>query len=310
MLFEYMQTTQRLIHDSRQRMIDPQDIVTYVNRARREVARRAQCIRYLTPVSGALTAISVTAAGSGYSASPVVTIATPDSPSGAATTPNGVQATATATVSSGSISAVTIGTPGNGYFEPAVTITDTTGLGATAVVTGISTYVNQLLEGQEQYPFSNIVFQTTGIESVIQVKSVSIIYSNYRYSLPMYSFSIYQAMIRQYSSASQYQYVPAFASQYGRGAAGIFYLYPIPSQTYQAEFDCICEPTDLVLDSDVEIIPDPWTDAVPFFAAYLCFLEMQNFNSARGIKNEFDLFMRQYSSATQSGRISNPYGRW
>jgi len=306
MLFQYMEDTSRLIHDQRQQFINPQDLLIYVNKARREVARRSQCVRYLTPISGSVVSISVTASGSGYS-SPVVVISPPDSPSSAAVTPLGTQATATAALSGGGIASMSVTNGGSGYFDPIVSIVDSTGSGAAAVAS-VSPYVNSLYQGQEQYPFSDVVFSQAGIQSILEVKSVAIIYSNFRYAIPIYSFSTYQSMIRQYPF--QYEYVPTFGAQLGRGAAGVLFLYPIPSQTYQMEWDCLCEPSDLNLDSDPDVIPDPWTDAVPFFAAYLAYLELQNFNAARGMKAEFDSFMKTYSSATQSGRIINPYGRF
>ena len=71
----------------------------------------------------AVQSLSVTAGGSGYSSSPVVTI------SGG----GGYGATATATVSGGAITGFTITNPGREYTStPTVTITDSSGSSATA----------------------------------------------------------------------------------------------------------------------------------------------------------------------------------
>jgi hypothetical protein len=86
-------------------------------------------------------------------------------------------------------------------------------------------------------------------------------------------------------------------------------MYPIPNQTYQLEIDCICLPSDLVSDQDYEAIPDPWTDAVPYFAAHLAYLELQNLNAAKFYEDLFDKRLSGYSSAARSGRRMNPYGR-
>lgn len=268
---------------------------------------RAQCIRVLPPISGPITSVAVAAGGSGYT-SPTVAISAPDMPSGALPNANGLQATATATVSGGAITAVHLTNPGDGYFQPTVTITDPTGSGATAnpVVGNIFT----LNAGQEVYPFSAVPLANfAGVDEVYQVQSVSIIYLNYRYSCPVYSFSTYQAMIRQYV-ASQYLYVPTFGSQFGRGAGGSFYLYPPPSQTYPMEWDCRCLPSDLAVDADPEAIPDPWTDLVPYFAAYLAYLELQNHNLARSYLDQFDSRMKRFGGYALPGRVSNPYGRF
>lgn len=303
-LFDYMKDTQNLVHDAKQKMINPDDLKRYVNRARREVAMRTQCVRRVTPISGSIRSASITAAGSGYTA-PTVILSAPDFPSGSLPLPNGAQATAVATLAGGSIASVDLTYGGAGYFQPLATISDPTGAGATIAlnVTGI----NKLNQGQEVYPFSGVdLSMYPGVGSIYFVRGVSIIYSNYRYSVPILSFTDYQAYIRNYPF--QYQYVPAVGSQVGQGTDGSFYLYPLPSQTYQHEWDAQCLPADLTSDQSVEVLPQPWSEAVPYHAAYFCYLELQNWNGARGMKNEFNEFCTRYGSYARAGRMTNPYG--
>lgn len=307
-LFTYMKACQRFIHDAKQELVDPEDIRDYVNIARREIAYRTQSIRITPPISGQIMQINVTNGGSGYTA-PVATISAPDYPSGAGPSPGGAQATAIATQIGGTLAAVNINFGGYGYFQPQVTITDPTGTGATAVVSQM-TFINKLNAGQEAYNFSSIdLSQFPGVGAITAVKSVAIIYSNYRYALPCYSWSVYQAMVRQYA-AGQYEYVPTFMSQYGQGAGGSLFFYPLPSQPYQMEWDCICAPSDLTTDQDYEALPAPWTDGVPYFAAHLAFLEMQNANAARMYHELYEKRTGIYSSAARPGRVTNIYGRW
>ncbi len=61
----------------------------------------------------------------------------------------------------------------------------------------------------------------------------------------------------------------------GSGASGSFYIDPLPDIAYTLNCDCVCYPQPLVTDGDVEAIPYPWTDAVPFFAAYYAYLSSQ-----------------------------------
>jgi len=305
-LFTYQKELQRILHDQKQQLIAPNDLINYINRARREVAMRGQCIRVLTPISGSIVSATVTAGGTGYTA-PVVTISPPDFPSGALPFPNGAQATASAQIIGGVITGIQIDYGGSGYFQPTITITDPTGTGATATLQ--TTNGNYLSQGQEVYPFSGIDLSAfPGVGKIYSVRSVSIIYSNYRYSLPIYSFSVYQARIRNYPF--QFSWVPTIGSQFGRGTGGSFYLYPIASQTYQMEWDCSCLPQDLETDQSVEAIPEPWTDIVPMFSGYLAMIELQNWNSARAFKNEFDEFMKRYGGYVLPGRVTNPYGRF
>lgn len=305
--FFYLQATQRLLREQKQEFENPEDLLTYINVARREVAARTQCIRRLTPISGQVVSATVTAGGSGYT-NPVATISAPDFPSGQLPNPNGRQATALVTLQGTTITGIDIQDGGDGYFNPTITITGGAGTGAAATLTLSS--INTLNAGQEVYPFSGIFLGNwPGVDSVFAIKSASVIYANYRYSLPMYSFSTYQAMIRQYPF--QYQYVPTFCSQFGQGTDGSFYAYPLPSQTYQWEFDCFCLPQDLTLDNGIpDMIPMPWADSVKFMAAQLAMIELQNYNAAKFYEQQFDKMTLGNSQHARVGRAVNPYGRY
>lgn len=307
--FFYLRQVQRLLREQKQEFSNPEDLLSYINLARREVAGRTQCIRRLTPISGQIISFNLTAGGSGY-VSPVVTITTPDFPSGKIPNPNGLQATASAMLNGGVITDVIVLNGGDGYFQPIVTITDATGPGTGATATANLSPMNLLAQGQEQYAFSDIFLgDWPGVDCVHLVQGVSIIYTNYRYSLPMYAFSVYQAQIRQYPF--QYQYVPSFASQQGQGAGGVFFFFPLPSQVYQVEYDCFCLPQDMRLDNSIpEAIPQPWTDAVQYMAAQLAFQELQNLNAATYYEKMFDKRTLGYSQTARPGRAVNMYGRY
>lgn len=305
-LFTYVQQTQRFLRDARQEFTNPADLIVYVNRARREVALRTQCIRALTPISGQVVSCQIQSGGTGYT-NPTVVITPTDFPSGYGPSPNGRQATAFATIEGGVITAINIQDGGSGYFQPQVSITDPTGSGFVGSLTVSPS--NNLNIGQEVYPFSSFDFSANpGVGAAYYVRSVAIIYSNYRYLIPFYSFSVYQGYIRQYPF--QYQYVPEFATQFLQGTSGDLFLFPLPSQTYQFEVDCQCLPLDLVDNLSVEAIPDPWTDAVPFYAAHLAYLELQDFNRAQGYLAMYEKFTQNFSNFVRIGRTVNPYGRY
>ena len=306
-LNNYLASVQRLLRDTDQSLENPEDLINYINRARREVAMRAQCIRVLPPTSSSIVGWTVQTGGTGYSSAPTCAITSPDYPSGKLPYPNGKQALATAIVQAGVIVAIESQFGGSGYFNPIMTITDPSGKGATAtpVLQGL-TLLNQ---AQEQYNFSDVdLSQFPGVDSIFNVRSVSIIYANYRYSLPKYAFTIYQAYIRQYPF--QYQYVPTFFTQFGQGAGGSLFFYPLPSQTYQMELDCLCLPSDLQTNNDYEALPAPWTDAVAYFAVKLAYEELQNLNAANYYQMQFDKYLLGYSQAARIGGPTNVYGRY
>ncbi len=304
MLFTYTQQTQRLIGDVNQAEVPFNDIVYYVNQARRHVAELTQCVRVLTPISNSISSITTLTGGTGYT-SPTVTISTPDSPGGTATNPGGLQATAIAVLTGTTITSITTTGHGSGYFQPQVTITDPTGTGATAKA--VVAPLMQVAANQEVYSFTNAVLNMPGVSSIIAVKSVSMLFNDLRYSLPVYSFSVYQAYIRKYPF--QYYFIPTVGSQYGRGANGSLYLYPVASQAYAMEWDCFCLPSDLTSDTDVDLIPLPWSDAVPFYAAFLATLPKDQ-NKARGFLDTFDQILNRQSRSSQPGRATNITGRW
>lgn len=305
----YLKQVTRLMRDQRMTKFVDEDLISFINIARREIAMNAQCIRVLPFTSGQIMSLTVTVPGMGYSPSAALSISAPDYPSGLPNFPNGAQATGTLTISGGQIMAANITFGGWGYFQPVVTVTDASGGGSGAVLTPNLTPLNLLNLGQEVYPFSAIdLTPFPGVASIYAVRSVSVIYNNYRYSLPMYSFSTYQAMIRQYPF--QYQYVPTFCAQFGQGGDGSIYAYPLPSQTYQWDWDCQCLPMDLIDDGSPEALPDPWTDAVPYMAGYLAMLELQNLNAANYYLQLYDRFAERYSRYARIGRVSNPYGRF
>lgn len=309
MLFEYLKDLQGFVRDRSERELNPDDLRRYINRARREVAGRTQCLRVLSPICGAVQTITVTTGGSGYT-NPTVAISSPDSPRGSGPFPGGQQATAIAQQIGGQIINIAVTAGGDGYFQPGITINDPTGHGATA--TASISPISASQGNREVYLFSDISAiidaQNPGIGPIIAVKSVSYIYANYRYSLPCYPFSVYQAMIRQYPR--QYLYVPTLCAQFGQGASGSIYKYPIPSTAYQFEFDCFCYPVDLIDDTSFEAIPYPWTDAVAMGAAVYAYEELQNLNAAMYWQRKFDAYVPRFSAIARPGRMTNPYGRF
>ncbi len=306
MLNTYLKQVQRFMRDANQVLLNPEDLIEYINLARRDLAGRTQCVRVLTPISGGISSAIVTAGGSGYT-DPVLTISEPDFPSGMAPYPGGLQATGSLTVDGGVIIDVQITNGGAGYFQPTFTITDSTGSGAEIELVG--TIGNQTIGEQEVYNFRDFdVSMYPGVGAPIAVHSIAMLFNNWRYVLPCYGFTTYQAMIRQYSL--QYQYVPCVFSQYGQGANGSLYMYPIPSTAYQFEADLFCQPQPLTDDGSVEVIPQPWQDAVPFLAAHYAFLELQNYNAASMFEQLYEKKVKQFSSYARPSQVTNPYGRW
>lgn len=105
---------------------------------------------------------------------------------------------------------------------------------------------------------------------------------------------------------------PTDWSQFGQGAApapsqqadgGTLYVDPVPDQSYTATCDCVCYPITLVDDTTAEALPYLWTDAVPYFAAYLALLSAQT-----GAREEMAnrMFARYQEFVNRARAFSNP----
>lgn len=304
-LFAYLQDCQRLLRDSRQMDINPDDLRVFINRARRELAMRSQCIRRTPPISGPITTITVLTTGSGYT-NPTITISGPDFASAKIVNPAGLQATASVRQIGGQISNVSVLNGGDGYFQPTATIHDPTGSGATVAVHTVPLCV--LNPFQEEYAYANFPVATfAGVRSVFSILSVSSLFNNLRYMWLYKSFTEYQAFIRTYTQ--QYFYTPAVWSQYGQGVAGTFLCYPIPAQTYQFEVDALCLPADLIDDTSFEAIPEPWTDAVAYGAVALAYQELQVEDKAAAYWAQFYSYINKYGMYARPGIVPVIYRR-
>ena len=295
-------------------LYDTPTLTTYINTARNRVAQDGQCIRVVPPISGPITAITLNSGGSGYSAAPQVIISSPDFPLASGPFPNGLQATAIATISGGAVISVLFsgvgGGAGNGYYAPIVTFSGVTA-GTVATATAIVSGVNQTVTGQEVYPFSAInplvASSGSGILSIHMVNGISLIWGTFRYTLLHTSFSKYQAKVRNYTVG--YQYIPSISCQFGQGANGSVYTYPLPNQPYQMEWDCCCLPTPILTDTDPEPIPYNWQEAVPFYAAYYAFNGKQRFADAQGMLKEYQRLMVQARQTSNPRATTSWYGR-
>ena len=103
---------------------------------------------------------------------------------------------------------------------------------------------------------------------------------------------------------------PVVWSQYGQGAAsqssplpvggGSLYISPPPDMTYTVIVDAVCYPIPLVNDTTPEALPYLWTDAVPYFAAYLALLSAQT-----GVRTqEADAMFKRYELFVQRARAA------
>jgi hypothetical protein len=103
-------------------------------------------------------------------------------------------------------------------------------------------------------------------------------------------------------------------AQYGQGSAGAqitagggsvtsgsLYIDPPPDLIYELFPDCVCYPIALASDDDPEAIPYLFTDAVPYFAAYMALMTAQTgqrVQEAQQMKQLYSEFMQRARAAS------------
>ncbi|HEX8814806.1 MAG TPA: hypothetical protein VF753_04835 [Terriglobales bacterium] len=174
----------------------------------------------------------------------------------------------------------------------------------------------QTVTNQESYKFSDwtaLVQTTPGVREIFAVRSLAMALGPGQGAWkPVWNYVIwtdFQARFRiwnhSWTGAISY---PGYWSQYSFGTTGSLYLAPIPSMIMPMELDFSCMPFPLQRDEDPECIPQPWCDAVCYFAAFLCMLQQQRPQDAQLIVQLFQSEMPACASIVAPQRIMSPYG--
>jgi len=291
-LSDYILQCQELLHDLANVDWTLQEMTNAVNAGRKRVALDTHCVRRLYstytspnvyggstisnqetyPLTGGVMGITLGAGGAHY-VSPTVTIDAP--PAG------GTQATASAVVTNGVITAFNMINWGLGYVStPNVVITDSAGTGASGTA---SAMVN-----------------------VIDIKAISPIWGVERWTADWMPWGPYQAFCR--ANTSQFRY-PGVWTVFWEMAQ--IYLYPVPDQPYGLDIEAITTPNPLVNQTDVDLqILDPVSDAVQWWACHLLVLKLQELGKAEFFKKAYRERLTEITATKQSTRVMSVYNNW
>lgn len=102
---------------------------------------------------------------------------------------------------------------------------------------------------------------------------------------------------------------PTTWAQLKQGTSATVYFYPLPDTTYTANLDCVCNPIDLVDDTTVEAIPYPFTDAVPFLAAYYAYMSVQRQTDAETMMKRYQQEMGTDRAASTPAVLPTNYSQ-
>jgi hypothetical protein len=167
--------------------------------------------------------------------------------------------------------------------------------------------------GQNAYKFSDIVIGTptiTGIDGVFNIQTIQLSIASGQRWLNVRPWPWFQ--LYYLNNPVPQQGTPRVWSRFGQGASpgdtgpgqgGTFYVNPTPDDVYQLNVDCVCYPIILADDTTPEAIPYPWTDCVPFFAAYYAYLGAQTGArqaDAERMYNHYETFLARARKQTNS----------
>lgn len=297
-LNSYLQQTQRLLHDPQAQYFLTADLTAFINIARSQIAIESQSIRVL--ISGYVDSVAVTAGGASYASSSTISLAGGS---------GGVGAVFTPTIVGGAITLATKVAPGSGFDAATVaTLVDPTGAGSGATLVPTVLGQNLMVVGQEVYTFAsrNAAAQLTpGVQAIHGVFSIAASWGSSKPTLGRKSWGEFQAKYRAW--ANGWLNNPVAWAQYGQGAAGTVYLAPIPSSAFSMDWDAFCVPIALNSDSDTEALPYPWTDAVPYYAAYLALANAQRSGDSESMFQQYGIFMRRGRALSETPFIPSQY---
>jgi len=279
-LASYQTDVLRILHDPNLNTYTTTDVQTAVNEARRQLVADTGCLRSLQSLYvaqgvelytfGQINGYLINNGGTGYTA-PTITIN-----GGGYTT----QATATATVTKGVITAVTITNVGSGYQPDqtpiTVSIVDATGTGASLSFGSIS--VNTL-----------DIFQ------------INLIWTTTRLSLDWMTWSEFSTNMRVWTN---WQQRPAVWAQYGEQSV---YVGPQPDQSYWCEIDSVLVPVSLSSTTTIDPISIAYQDPIKFYAAYLLKMKEQSFGEADWFRQQYKTRAAEVCSQVASRRIPSMY---
>lgn len=144
------------------------------------------------------------------------------------------------------------------------------------------------LPGVEKYAFEYarpfLIAQNQGFDRVLDLIDVAVSWgSASRPVMEWRSWEELQALARIYS-VGVFSY-PYMAAKQGDGTNQVLYLFPVPNQALEMEWDVTCLPAPLFIDANYEALPSNFTDAVPLLAARYCYLNSQRYGSADMMEN-------------------------
>ncbi len=135
----------------------------------------------------------------------------------------------------------------------------------------------------------------------IDILNINLYWGNSRVPLYYFPWTNFNAQLRYWQN---YTGRPMAFSMYGPKK---IFIGPKPDQAYVMELDTVVEVDPMVTGSEVETLPNPFIEAVPFYAAYIAKYPEQSFGEAEIFKNEYTKHVMEALNGTFTRRLPTPF---
>lgn len=137
--------------------------------------------------------------------------------------------------------------------------------------------------------------------NTIDILNLSVLWGATRIVLNYMPFTEFNAKMRAWQT---FLSRPAVWTRYGQGT---IYVGPVPDQTYVAEFDTVCVPAALANPSDPETIVFPYSEPIPYYAAYKAKYKEQSYEEAQLFHDEYKAKVLTAIRSAVTRRIPSVY---
>lgn len=274
-LSSYLTEVQRLLHDANAVFWSTSELTDYINEARERVVRDTGCLRTLQITNTPLSNTGVTAI--------------PWS--------NGLVVTAGQFIFSNIfiyqvITGGVLATDAAPYPTASATFPP-----STPFTNGTAT-----LQYSSNCEIISLAALPNGVQT-LDVLNVTLYWGNSRIPLRYLPWSNFNAQLRYWQN---YVGRPICFSTYGQGQ---LYIAPVPDQSYAIEVDTVILPQPLSINTPnaVDVIVDPYTTPVAFYAAYKAKYKEQSYGEAEIYKQEYAKHVQAVLNSVYTRRIPDPY---
>jgi hypothetical protein len=168
-----------------------------------------------------------------------------------------------------------------------------------------------MIAGQQAYPFSGMAFLAAptvpaGLGGVANVRMafMQLITGGLR-RIQLRSWEYFQTFYL--SRSAPVPGPPQCSSRLQPGLTGTMWFAPAPDAAYPLQVDAVAYPAPLQFETDPEVLPAPWTDAVKYYAAYLAFLDMTQPDAAVAMWGEYEKFQARGTQLTTPTWLPRSY---